>query len=253
MNRFVNKVAVVTGASRGIGEEISKELLRRGVNVVGLVENSGELQHASEIFQTQPESYKGKFTAFICDISQEKEIIETFSKIKSTFGSIAILVNNAGIALPVANKMSELRGEDFSRVFDVNVKGLCLCSNEAVKLMTERSVGGHIVNVNSTLSLPHLSASMVPVYSVSKKAARAFSESLRSELIKDTRNIKITNLSPGLVNTNLPRMHGLPVPDDSDRVLSVQDVANGCIAILDTPPHVVVLEYTVVAKYCDFQ
>ncbi|XP_065206063.1 farnesol dehydrogenase-like isoform X2 [Planococcus citri] len=232
MERFSGTVAVVTGSSAGIGVAISKELLKRGLIVAGLARREDKLKLLKE--ELDKSGYKGKFHPIQCDITNEQDIISAFEKIK-TIGKLSILVNNAGVLQ--VERVHEISSSAFDSVFDTNVKGLVFCAQQAIKIMKENSIRGHIVNVCSIAGTP----SWVPklqlgIYSASKHAVKVISDALRREMILEKTKIKVTNLSPGLVETDMTEKY---LPDDPDEYISAQDIANACIAVLDTPPSVV--------------
>ncbi|KAK7586020.1 hypothetical protein V9T40_003896 [Parthenolecanium corni] len=234
MERFVGKVAVVTGSSSGIGKQTAKELLKRQVNVVGLARNLSKLQAISEEIKSQPEIYTGSFQGIKCDVTREEEVIEVFSQIKSKYGSISILINNAANMDTVTEEISTTTIEKYDQVFNTNLKGYVHCAREAIKLMTDDTSGGHIVYISSLLGLLDYQGS--PLYSASKKAARVFSGALRYEMIKHKRNIKISTIYPGLVDTDLAASWGGPMPENKNEILDTETAAKSIVAVIDTPP-----------------
>lgn len=183
-------VAVVTGASKGIGASIAKHLAAEGSAVVVNYSTSkdGADRVVAEIIRNG-----GRATAVQADVSKQAEIERLFAETQKTFGKLDILVNNAGIY-----EFSPLEGiteAHFSKQFDLNVLGLILASREAVKHFGP--AGGSIVNISSIVST--LSPPNASVYSATKAAVDAVTKSLAKEL--GPRNIRVNAISPGMVQT----------------------------------------------------
>nr|CAD7415027.1 unnamed protein product [Timema poppensis] len=143
MLRWSGRVAVVTGASSGIGRSIAEELVKKGLQVVGLARRLDRLEELRDEVQNAP----GKLYPIKCDITSEEDILAAFEWTKEHLNGVDILVNNAGVGTIqtlIENTTSELR-----KILDVNVLGLSICTREAVKSMRERGVDdGHIININ---------------------------------------------------------------------------------------------------------
>jgi len=190
MSKLENKVAIVTGASKGIGASIAKHLAAEGAAVVVNYASSkkGADQVVAEITRTG-----GRAIAVQADVADQADVVRLFAETRAAFGRLDILVNNAGIY-----EFSPLDGvteAHFHKQFDVNVLGLLLASKEAVKYFD--AAGGSIVNVSSgasTLTPPNTS-----VYSATKAAVDAITRSLAKEL--GPRNIRVNAINPGMVET----------------------------------------------------
>lgn len=156
------------------------------VQVVGLARREEKLQTLAQELQSLP----GKFHARKADISEEQEILEAFDWITHNIGPISVLVNNAGISLPTT-----LHNGDSSiwrKVLDTNVFGLCVATREALRNMRENGIDGHIIHINS---INGHQVSVLPqsnVYSASKFAVTALTETLRKELVGLGSKIKVT-------------------------------------------------------------
>lgn len=127
-----------------------------------------------------------------CDVRREDDIIKSFKWINENIGPICILVNNAGI-MKSAN-LTEGNTDDWRIVFDVNVLAVCICTREAIKIMKEHQVNGHVINMNS-LHGHYINSGPEPlltVYPASKFAVRAITDTLRHELKQFGRRIKVT-------------------------------------------------------------
>ncbi|XP_076242367.1 farnesol dehydrogenase-like [Calliopsis andreniformis] len=234
MDRWAGKVAVVTGASAGIGAAIAKQLARNGMVVAGLARRVDKIKELAEGL----EDCEGKLHAVECDVSKEESVVSAFAWIQENLGSVNVLVNNAGIT----KESSLIDGslEDWRAVFDVNVLGLCLCTREAVRLMRENGEEGVVININS------LTAERVPfipgfaVYPASKRSITALAQTLTHELT-GTR-IRVTSISPGLVATEFMASYSTFSEEAMAAFPSLdpEDVAAAVAYILSCGPNVVV-------------
>ncbi|OAD59228.1 Dehydrogenase/reductase SDR family member 11 [Eufriesea mexicana] len=234
MDRWVGKVAVVTGASAGIGAAIVKQLVSHGMVVAGLARRVDKIKELEQ----ELEECSGKLYAVECDVSKEESIIAAFAWVQENLGPANVLVNNAGMT----KESSLIDGnlEDWRAVFDVNVFGLCLCTKEAIRMMRETGEEGVIINVNS------LAGERVPfipgfsVYPASKRAITALAQTLRHELTET--QIRVTGISPGLVATELMVSYSTYSEEAlaSFPTLDPKDVATAAVYILTCAPHVVV-------------
>jgi 3-oxoacyl-[acyl-carrier protein] reductase len=188
--KLTGKVAVVTGASKGIGASIAKQLAAEGAAVVV---NYSSSRGGAERVVAEITSKGGKAVAVQANVARKAEIERLFSEAKKAFSRIDILVNNAGIY-----EFSPLEGvteEHFHKQFDLNVLGLILASKEAVRYFD--SAGGSIINISSVVSTaapPNAS-----VYSATKAAVDAITRSLAKEL--GPRKIRVNAINPGMVET----------------------------------------------------
>ncbi|XP_025991933.1 farnesol dehydrogenase isoform X2 [Solenopsis invicta] len=235
MERWAGKVAVVTGASAGIGAAIARDFVKQGMIVAGFARR---VEKIKEIADSLKDS-SGKLYPVECDVSKEDSVVAAFAWVKDNLGSISVLVNSAGIT----KESSLIDGtlEDWQSVFDVNVLGLCLCTREAVRIMRETAAEDAIViHVNS------LAAERVPfipgfsVYPASKRAITGLAMTLRHELA-GTR-IRVTTISPGLVATEFMASYSMFSPEAMAvaPALNPDDVAAATIYVLSNPPHVLV-------------
>ncbi|XKL59227.1 hypothetical protein PGB90_000243 [Kerria lacca] len=246
MERFVGKVAVVTGASSGIGEAIAKELVRNGLVVVALARRVNRLQNISEEISKDPKTYCGQFYGIECDVMNEKNIRDSFQKIEDSIGLVHVLVNNAGITTSNDRSFPMLTGNDFDKIFSTNVKSYVLCANEAINIMTNNSIAGHIININSIVSLSDYKIDILQLYTASKHAVRSLTNVLQREMTRKKTNIKISTISPGVVVTELTEEIGIGLSKPKEEALNVREIARACKTILDTDPSVLITEMTVV-------
>jgi 3-oxoacyl-[acyl-carrier protein] reductase len=190
-HKLKGKVALVTGASRGIGRAIALRLAQDGAAVV--VNYGGSAQQAQESIRLI-ERAGGKAAAVQADVSKLADVKRLFDACFETFGRLDILVNNAGVMFIKA--VVEVGEEEFDRIFAVNVKGAFFCCQEAAKRMAE---GGRIINLSSSttaLMLPGYAA-----YVATKGAVEQFSHVLAKEL--GSKKITVNVLSPGPTDTEL--------------------------------------------------
>ncbi|AWA29691.1 short-chain dehydrogenase [Flavobacterium magnum] len=197
MSKLKNKVAIVTGASKGIGASIAKHFAAEGAKVV--VNYSSNKQDAEKVVQSIIEK-GGNAVAVQGDISKSSDITRLFEETKNTFGTLDILVNNAGI-YPAAF-IEDVTEDSFHKLFDVNVLGPLLTIKEAVKLF---STGGVIINISSGVSTTPLA--MMAEYSATKAALDAITVALSKEF--SGRNIRINSILPGGVETEGTRTAGI--------------------------------------------
>lgn len=146
MDKWKNKTAVITGSSSGIGAAILKELVRGGVNVVGLARNAEKFQPIIEEMQKS----SGKIHVHQCDVSNADSVSEAFQWIDNNVGCVDILINCAGIFrfITILNDDDKLNA-DLRETMDVNFMGSVYCAREAYKSMTKHGNYGIIININS--------------------------------------------------------------------------------------------------------
>jgi 3-oxoacyl-[acyl-carrier protein] reductase len=191
------KVAVVTGASKGIGADIAKHFAAEGAAVIV---NYASSKEGADRVVDEIAKRGGKAIAVQADVAKKKEIERLFAETKKAFGRLDILVNNAGVYefLPLEN----VTEEHFHRQFNLNVLGLILTSQEALKHFGP--AGGSIINISSgasTIAPPNAS-----VYSATKGAVDTITRSLAKEL--GPRNIRVNAINPGMVETEGVRAGG---------------------------------------------
>ncbi len=201
MNRLKGKVAVVTGASKGIGAAIAEHLAAEGAAVVV---NYASSKAGADAVVGRIVQKDGKAVAIQADVSKAEAIRRLFSETKAAFGKLDILVNNAGIY-----EFAPLEGiteEHFHKQFNLNVLGLLLTTQEAVKHFGPG--GGSIINISSVAALGFPNAA---AYSATKAAVNAITVSLAKEL--GPRKIRVNALNPGMVETEGFHSAGLSESD----------------------------------------
>ncbi|HEV7222316.1 MAG TPA: glucose 1-dehydrogenase [Pirellulales bacterium] len=201
-NKLTGKVAVVTGASKGIGAAIAKHLAAEGAAVVVNYSSSRE---GAERVVAEISAKGGKAVAAHGNMTQQAQIEGLFSEAKKAFGRLDILVNNAGVYefAPLENVTPEL----FHKMFDLNVLGLLLATQEAVKHFGPE--GGNIVNISSVMAT--LASPNTSVYSATKAAVNAVTRSLAQEL--GPRRIRVNSINPGMVETEGVHAAGIAESD----------------------------------------
>jgi 3-oxoacyl-[acyl-carrier protein] reductase len=190
MAKLDGKVAVVTGASKGIGASIALHLAAEGASVV--VNYSSSKEGADRVV-AEISKKGGKAVAVQANLADQVDIRRLFARAKEAFGKVDILVNNAGVYQFAP--LEEVTPELFHKMFDLNVLGLILASQEAVKQFGPE--GGSIINISSvaaTSAPPRTS-----VYSATKAAVDAVTRSLAQEL--GPRKIRVNSINPGMVET----------------------------------------------------
>lgn len=192
MAKLDGKVAVVTGASSGIGEATAEALAAEGATVAVAARRSERLDSLSK----RIEQSGGRVLAVECDITDEEQAHELVHKVDRELGRLDILVNNAGVML--LSRIDKGLSDEWRQMFDVNVMGLLYVTDAALAVM-KRQQSGHIVNISSTAG--RSSGSLRGAYSGTKYAVNAVSEALRQENVED--NVKVTIIEPGAVSTEL--------------------------------------------------
>jgi 3-oxoacyl-[acyl-carrier protein] reductase len=190
-NNLKGKVALVTGASRGIGREIAEKLALSGAKVV--INYAGSSGKAGEVVAGIKQS-GGEAIAIQADISRVSEVEILFQKILEVYGQIDILINNAGIM--ITKPINEISEEDFDKQFAINVKGTYFSCQQAARHMNQH---GRIINISTSVI-----GQMFPTYSVyagTKGAVEQFTRQLAKEF--GPKGITINAVAPGPINTEL--------------------------------------------------
>ena len=184
------KVAVVTGASKGIGADIAKQFAAEGAAVVV---NYASSKEGADRVVDEITKRGGKAVTVQANVAMKTEVERLFSAAKKAFGKIDILVNNAGVY--EFSSLEQITEEQFHKHFDVNVLGLLLATQEAVKQFD--SAGGSIINISSAVT--SLTPPSSSVYTGTKGAVDAITRTLAKEL--GSRNIRVNAINPGMIET----------------------------------------------------
>lgn len=220
MSNLIGKVAIVTGASRGIGRGIAERLAQDGATVV--VNYSGSKEEAKQVVEDIL-SQGGKAIALQANFSLIDDIRRLFQEVSNLYGQLDILVNNAGTGIVAA--ISDVTEEDYDKVFNLNVRGVLFAMQEAARRMND---GGRIINISSTTTI-HPEPGMA-VYAASKAAIKLFTVVMAKEV--GERGITVNTVMPG---PTIPGMFGNMPPEVQqqaaasspfNRVGTPQDIAD---------------------------
>ena len=238
MPKLDGKVAVVTGASSGIGEATAEALAAEGATVVVAARREERLTDLAK----RIEENGGRVLAAACDVADEGQAHGLIRKAEEEFGSVDILINNAGVML--LSTVGKGLSEEWRRMFDVNVLGLLYTTDAAIETMKKQG-DGHLVNVSSVAGRK-VTRDSSGVYAGSKFAVGAISEGLRQELLGD--NIRVTIVEPGAVATELTDH----ITDEDARnslggllnleILQAEDIAGAIVYAVTQPERVSVNE-----------
>ncbi len=225
-----DKVAVVTGASAGLGLAFARALIAKGAQVFGLSRRPEKLEAIRD-------ELGERFHPLPCDVTDEVQVKRVFEAVKREAGRLDILINNAGLGK--FGRVDELPVDHWTVQMETNLGGVFRCTREAVPLMKQQNAkhgfGGHIVNIASIAGLignPQLSA-----YNATKFGLRGFSEALMKELRED--NIKVTCICPGSVGTNFADVAGTR---GAANPMRAEDVAETVIHVLEGPANYLISE-----------
>src|SRR5467141_2346024 len=219
MNRLTDKVALVTGGSRGIGAAIAKRLAADGASVA--ITYAKDASAASAVVKAI-ERDGGKAIAIQADATNAGAVEAAVEKTVATFGRLDVLVNNAGTAIPKTFEETTL--EEMDRVIDINVRGVFVTTQAALKHMND---GGRIIMIGSSVGERVMVPGLVP-YSATKGAVKIFTQGLSREV--GSPGITVNNVQPGPIDTDLnPAAGEWAVPQKAatslDRYGRVDEVA----------------------------
>jgi NAD(P)-dependent dehydrogenase (short-subunit alcohol dehydrogenase family) len=230
---LTDRVAIITGGSRGIGRATAIAAAARGFRVVvGYASNEA----AARQVVTAIEGRNGKAIAVKCDVGDERDILAMF-KAADSFGTLGALVNNAGI-VGTTSRVDEMSAERIQRMMAVNVTGSILCAREAVKRMSTRKggEGGVIVNLSSVAAKLGAPNTYVD-YAASKGAVDSFTVGLGHEVAGE--GIRVAAIRPGLIDTEIhasggepDRAHRLSPVVPMKRVGTAEEIANAIVWLM---------------------
>ena len=186
------KTAIVTGGTRGIGFAIVKKYLENGDNVA----LAGSRQESVEKALKQLSAYEGRIMGIWPDLCDPEAVARDFAAVKERFGRVDILANNAGVSSRTS--LYEYTLEEFSKIMDVNVKAVFVCSQAAARIMKEQG-GGVIINTSSMVG--EYGQPSGCGYPASKFAVNGLTKSLARELAKD--QIRVNAVAPGVTRTDM--------------------------------------------------
>jgi NADP-dependent 3-hydroxy acid dehydrogenase YdfG len=233
-----NKVAIITGASSGIGFATALALSKKGAKVaIGArrIDMLSELE--KKIKEGGGEVYSQKL-----DVTKKNECNSFVDNVLKKWGTVDILINNAGL-MPLSF-FKNLKTDEWDQMIDVNIKGVLYCTGAVVSHMLENK-SGHIINISSVAGRIVFPAGSV--YCATKHAITAFSEGLRQEL-SIRKNIRVTCIEPGVVATELTNsitdesLQGFVENAKKMESLQAEDIANAIVYAVESPNHVNVNE-----------
>lgn len=229
-----NHIAMITGASSGIGLAIAHTLAQQGYNLALCARRQDRLTQA----QSDLSQYGVEVLTQTVDLRDETAILNFFAAVKAKWGQLDVLINNAGLG----HKESLTSGstEAWREMLEVNVLALCICTREAVSLM-EPAQSGHIVHIGSMSG--HRVPAITGMYSATKFAVRSLAETLRRELRSQNSPVRISSISPGIVETEFAKKYHQSAEKAQEtysqfEVLQADDIANAVAYVLSQPKHV---------------
>ena len=238
MAELSGKVVAITGGSSGIGEATALALARAGASVVLGARRKDRIDALADRIGADG----GTAAAIAVDVADEAQARAFVEGAKERFGSLDVLINNAGVMLLGPVESGE--PDDWRRMVDVNLLGLLYCTHAALPIMREQG-GGDIVNISSIAG--RFARAGSAVYNLTKFGVNAFSEGLRQEVTEG--GIRVIVVEPGFVDTELQSHNRGQVLDAIEgirdqigEVLRAQDIANGIVYAVSQPPHVSVNE-----------
>jgi len=230
MNFIEGKIALITGATSGIGKATAKALNDMGVNLILTGRNEKKLNELKNTLDVQT-------LTFVFDVRDKETVSKTIEEILQ-ITHIDILINNAGLALGL-EPIDEGNIEDWETMIDTNIKGVLYVTKPIFKHMKERNEG-HIVNLGSVAGKTPYPGGCV--YASTKASLHSLNECMNADAYGT--NIKISNIAPGAVETEFSNVRFKGDKKKAKKVyegftpLSAEDIANTIICILNTPPHV---------------
>ncbi|WP_269685299.1 3-ketoacyl-ACP reductase [Flavobacterium lacustre] len=215
-----NKNALITGAGKGIGKAVAIALAKEGVNVILVARTQEEIDSVA----AKARSLRVKALAITADVADINSVNAAVAKALAEFGTIDILINNAGIA--AFGKFLELEPTDWERIIQVNLMGVYYVTRAVLPNMMERQTGD-IINISSTAGLN--GNALTSAYSASKFALLGLTDSLMQEMRKH--NIRVTALTPSTVATDMAKELKL-TDGNPEKVMQSEDIAELIIAQL---------------------
>ncbi|SDK48969.1 SDR family oxidoreductase [Sediminibacillus albus] len=227
-----DQVAIVTGASRGIGKEIARQLAKQGVKL-SIMGSSEEVHRTKR--EIEAEGHSDIFS-FRADVTKENEVDHVIEATKNAFGSLDILINNAGVV--ISKKIKDITVEEWRKTFEVNVQGVFLCTKAVVPIMKQQQ-SGTIITISSDVAR-YAIAEMGSLYTSTQYAVQGFIASIGQELKGD--GIRVGTINPGLVNTNFGAIQGNEQGGEKKDWLKVEDIADAVIYMAGAPKHMLIDE-----------
>lgn len=221
-----DKVIIITGASQGLGKELSIQLARLGAKIALVARNQKLLSEVKKIINDEG----GVAEVFVCDVTDVDQINLTVSKIIDTLKTVDVLINNAGIW--TNDKLEEKDNRLVEKTFMVNSVAP-INFYKAVEPIFEKNKKGHFVFINSIAGLELYDSKNYAVYSASKWALTGFTNALKNKY--DGTDIKITSIHPGPIDSKMPDNSGDDWGKDKSWMMSTTEVANAVVYALNAP------------------
>ncbi|XP_014286523.1 farnesol dehydrogenase [Halyomorpha halys] len=237
MERWNNRVAVVSGASEGIGEAIVRRLAAEGMKVVALARREAMLKKLEKELTEKKLYVRGH----VCDVANDDQVQATFQWIEDNVGPVSVLVNNAGVfrVMPIP----QLDVSTMRSIVDTNLTGLLETTIHGIRSMKKNKINdGHIFNINSVLG-HRISFKGASLYTATKHAVTVLNETLKTELGDEKSKIRVTSVSPGLVKTTMAEQVIVDRPELD--YLEPEDIVESLIFALAAPANVNISEITV--------
>ncbi|MBI1937788.1 MAG: SDR family NAD(P)-dependent oxidoreductase [Ignavibacteriales bacterium] len=245
MTSLGNKIVFITGATSGIGKSCAYAFAKEGAH---LIISARRISLINEIAEGIRKTYNVKVHAFELDVRNKNKVLSAVNSLPEEWKPIDILINNAGLAKGL-NKFYEDDPENWDEMIDTNVKGLLYVTHAILPGMIERK-SGHIINIGSIAG--HEAYPKGAVYCATKHAVDAITRSLRMDTVD--KNIKVSTIDPGLVETNFSRIRFGGDDEKAKNVykgltpLTGDDVADAVIYCASRPAHMNVSEITLLAS-----
>ncbi|MFP3764994.1 SDR family NAD(P)-dependent oxidoreductase [Prevotella intermedia] len=239
------KIVMVTGATSGIGEACAKKFAQGGYNVI----ITGRRKEKLDALKKELEGMGAEVLAMQFDVREREAAKKAVEFLKDKWAKIDVLINNAGLALGL-DKEYEGDFDDWDTMIDTNIKGLLNMTRFVVPAMVERNEG-HIINIGSVAG--DAAYANGNVYCATKAAVKTITDGLRIDVAES--NVRVTNLKPGLVQTNFSnvRFHGDDARADNVykgvKPLTGDDIADVAFYAASAPPHVQIAEVLVLATH----
>ncbi|KAH8396093.1 hypothetical protein KR222_003323 [Zaprionus bogoriensis] len=248
MERWHNKVAVVSGASSGIGAACTRALVQAGLVVVGLARRQERVEQLRATLPSKEQQQR--LHAVHCDVTNESEVKATLAWTQRQLGGLHVLVSNAGVMAT-----AELSGADntpaMRQTIETNIMGSVWAIREAFQAMRRQGddCEGHVVIVNSVAGqqVPNLGPQLpsLNIYPATKFALRAMQEIYRQEFQRHKTRVRVSTISPGIVDTDILPQQLQGVIKQHMPMLRAEDVADAVLWTIGTPPNVQVQNITI--------
>ncbi|MFO8235374.1 MAG: SDR family NAD(P)-dependent oxidoreductase [Bacteroidales bacterium] len=240
----MDKIALITGATAGIGYSTALKLAEYGFNLLV----TGRREERLKNLKTEIENYYGVKTHSLCfDVQDKNEVYNSIENLPDEWKNIDVLINNAGLAAGL-NTVQEGDTEDWERMIDTNIKGLLYITRKVAPYMIEKEKG-HIINVGSIAGKEVYKYGNV--YCATKHAVDALTKGMRIDMLE--KNIKVTQISPGMVETEFSLVRFKGDKEKAEKAyqgftpLSGEDIAEIILFTITRPPHVNINDIVITA------